>query len=237
MLWIEHRDAWAQRKLGNISKSAVGGGTPDTSNSSYWNGSIPWLQSSDLIENQISDVRPKKHITQAALTHSATKRIPANSLTIIIRVGVGKLAIIPFEFTTSQDFLSLYQIDADLKFLSYIMLRKLNRELHEVQGTSIKGITKSELLEKNIYLPNKPEQKKLGEMFFVLDNLLTLHKRKCELLKNIKKSLLEKMFPKNGSVLPEVRFKGFTDAWEQRKLGDIATEITRTDAQSLIESV
>jgi type I restriction enzyme S subunit len=59
-------------------------------------------------------------------------------------------------------------------------------------------------------------------MFFVLDTLLTLHKRKCDLFKNIKKSLLEKMFPKNGSVIPEVRFKGFTDAWEQRKLGEVA---------------
>ena len=69
-----------------------------------------------------------------------------------------------------------------------------------------------------IDLPRKYEQQKLGAFFKKIDNLITLHQRKLDKLKNIKKSMLEKMFPKNGSNIPEIRFKGFTDAWEQRKL-------------------
>lgn len=69
---------------------------------------------------------------------------------------------------------------------------------------------------------NTSEQEKIGVFFKLLDNLITLHQRKYDKLTNVKKSMLEKMFPKNGSNVPEIRFKGFTDAWEQRKLGDIA---------------
>ena len=75
----------------------------------------------------------------------------------------------------------------------------------------------------NYFVPlTKSEQKHLANFFDYFDNLITLHQRKLDKLKNIKKSMLEKMFPKNGSNIPEIRFKGFTDAWEQRKLGEVA---------------
>ena len=75
----------------------------------------------------------------------------------------------------------------------------------------------------NVYMPkNSTEQKCIGNYFANLDNLITLHQRKYDKLTNVKKSMLEKMFPKNGSNVPEIRFKGFTEAWEQRKLGDVA---------------
>ena len=74
----------------------------------------------------------------------------------------------------------------------------------------------------SIEIPNSfEEQEKIGTYFQVLDNLITLHQRKYDKLQNVKKSMLEKMFPKNGCDVPEIRFAGFTDAWEQRKLGEI----------------
>ena len=72
-----------------------------------------------------------------------------------------------------------------------------------------------------VSLPSLEEQRKIGKLFDTLDNLITLHQRKYDKLTNVKKSMLEKMFPKNGSNVPEIRFKGFTDAWEQRKLEDV----------------
>ena len=71
-------------------------------------------------------------------------------------------------------------------------------------------------------IPSKEEQAKIGEYLHSISNLITLHQRKYDKLQIIKKSMLEKMFPQNGSCFPEIRFKGFTDSWEQRKLGDIA---------------
>ena len=73
-----------------------------------------------------------------------------------------------------------------------------------------------------VSLPSLEEQRKIGQLFDSLDTLITLHQRKYEKLVNIKKSMLDKMFPKNGASVPEIRFKGFTDLWEQRKLGEIA---------------
>ena len=74
-----------------------------------------------------------------------------------------------------------------------------------------------------VSLPSLEEQRKIGKLFDTLDNLITLHQRKYDKLTNVKKSMLEKMFPKNGSNVPEIRFKGFTDAWEQRKLGEVGS--------------
>ena len=83
-----------------------------------------------------------------------------------------------------------------------------------------------------VSLPSLEEQRKIGQFFDSLDTLITLHQRKYEKLVNIKKSMLDKMFPQNGASVPEIRFKGFTDPWEQRKLGEIAKEVVRNDPAS-----
>ena len=84
-----------------------------------------------------------------------------------------------------------------------------------------------------IQIPTQAEEREQLSSFFAnLDNLITLHQRKYDKLTNVKKSMLEKMFPKNGSNVPEIRFKGFSDAWEQRKLGEVVKEVTRNDPTS-----
>lgn len=89
------------------------------------------------------------------------------------------------------------------------------------QGISRYNISKNKVMEIEIPLPKTDEQQAIGEYFKQLDTLITLNQRKCDKLKNVKKSMLEKMFPKNGCRVPEIRFAGFTDDWEQRKLGDL----------------
>ncbi len=214
-------DEWEQRKLGELSEKTFGGGTPKTSNESFWKGNIPWIQSSDLIEGSLFDVEPRKYISQEAVDKSATKLVPENSVAIVTRVGVGKLAFMPFSYATSQDFLSLSVLKAEPKFTVYALYKKLQSELNAVQGTSIKGVTKDELLAKKVMIPCYKEQEKIGSYLHSLDHLITLHQRKCDETKKLKKYMLQKMFPQNGSKVPEIRFKGFTDEWEQRKLGDI----------------
>ena len=83
------------------------------------------------------------------------------------------------------------------------------------------GVNAQEYSQYQIMMPSKPEQDKISDCLRNLDNLITLHQRKYDKLLNIKKSMLEKMFPKNGSNIPEIRFKGFTDPWEQRKFSDV----------------
>ena len=95
--------------------------------------------------------------------------------------------------------------------------------LSSKNGSTMVHITKEGMEQKDVIIPpSTKEQQEIGAFFQQLDNLITLHQRKFEKLTNVKKSMLEKMFPQNGSSYPEIRFKGFTDPWEQRKLGDIA---------------
>ena len=91
-----------------------------------------------------------------------------------------------------------------------------------IEGSTIKRLYNDNILNTVITLPSVAEQKKIGTYFENFDHLITLHQRKYEKLQNMKKACLEKMFPKNGSDVPEIRFKGFTEAWEQRKFGEIA---------------
>ena len=99
-----------------------------------------------------------------------------------------------------------------------------------IEGSTIKRLYNDNILNTVICMPSVPEQKRIGLFFENLDNLITLHQRKFEKLTNVKKSMLEKMFPQNGSSYPEIRFKGFTDPWEQRKLSEIADKVTEKNA-------
>ena len=191
-------DAWEQRKLGELSEKTYGGGTPSTANTEYWRGDIPWLQSSDIIEGELFDVKPKKYISQLGLNNSAAQLVPANSVAIITRVGVGKLAFLSFSYTTSQDFLSISRLTAEPYFTVYACYKKLQSELNSVQGTSIKGITKDELLAKEIKVPSYEEQKQIGAYFRSLDNLITLHQCKVEKIK-VQQKVLQK-YLLNGIV-------------------------------------
>ena len=213
---------WEQRKLDDIAKIKTGGGTPKTANPEYWSGNIPWIQSSDLVEGDIVHVNINKFINNNALKNSAAKLISRDSIALVTRVGVGKVAVINQDFTTSQDFLSLSDFDgSDIKFLAYQLYRLMQENAKVLQGTSIKGITKTELIEQSISIPSSgQEQNLISAVLSKIDSIITLHQCKLKKLNLAKKSLLQKLFPRNGSQIPGVRFKGFTDAWEQRKLGE-----------------
>ena len=189
-------DAWEQRKLDDIAKIKTGGGTPKTANPEYWSGNIPWIQSSDLVEGDIVHVNINKFINNNALKNSAAKLISRDSIALVTRVGVGKVAVINQEFTTSQDFLSLSDFDgSDIKFLAYQLYRLMQENAKVLQGTSIKGITKTELIEQSISIPSSgQEQNLISNVLSKIDSIITLHQRKLDHLQIQKKALLQQMF-------------------------------------------
>ena len=116
--------------------------------------------------------------------------------------------------------------DIDSAFLA---LSISNGESHKelakkAQGKSVVHIHNAEIMALNIPFPSKVEQSRISDYFFNLDNLITLHQRKCDQTKKLKKYMLQKMFPQNGELYPEIRFEGFTEAWERRKLSELITE-------------
>ena len=104
-------------------------------------------------------------------------------------------------------------------------------------STMMTNLVANDFLQETFLTPTYPEQQKIGAFFQQLDNLITLHQRKYDKLTNVKKSMLEKMFPKNGSNVPEIRFKGFTEAWEQRKLGELALFNPKDELPQIFEYV
>ena len=194
-----------------MAEKTYGGGTPTTSNEAYWNGDIPWIQSSDVADGKLLGVESRKRITQDGLNNSSAQLIPENSIAIITRVGVGKLAFMPYSYATSQDFLSLSKLNAEPFFTVYACYKKLQSELNAVQGTSIKGITKDELLAKSIMVPQYAEQRQIGAFFKQLDHLITLHQRQHFLHSTPDISLSVRLI-----------HPFYTSSWEQRKVQDVA---------------
>ena len=131
-----------------------------------------------------------------------------------------------------------YPVFAPKSCDSNFLLRRLNHGIKKqlsmaAEGTGQKVLAHAKFKNMVVDVPSQSEQEKIGTILEELDTLITLHQRKYEKLVNIKKSMLDKMFPKNGASVPEIRFKGFTDPWEQRKLGDITVELSEYATQEL----
>ena len=174
----------------------MGGGTPSSSNETFWQGTIPWISSSDIVENDIKNISITRFITEKAIAHSATKLCPAPSILIVSRVGVGKIALSKEAICTSQDFCNLINIKVEPIFLTYCLSRIMKRKSMEVQGTSIKGITTSEIQKISINIPSLQEQKKIGKILSLLDERIAIQSKIIDKLQSLIKGLRNDIFGK-----------------------------------------
>ncbi len=185
---------WEEKKLGNLG-TFKGGGTPSTSNKDYWTGDIPWISSSDLIEQDIHKININRFISKTAVKESATKIIPKNSILFVSRVGVGKIAISKSELCTSQDFTNLILINKNSGyFIGYYFLSKKNLLIRYSQGTSIKGFTANDIKALKLNLPSNPEQRKIATFLTSIDTKIDQNNKQLEQTKLFKKALLQQMF-------------------------------------------
>ena len=185
---------WELLEINDLADDFQSGGTPKTNVQEYWDGDIPWIQSSDLETNCLFEIKVQKSISEKGLKNSSAKIIPKDSIAVVTRVGVGKLAVMRHEYATSQDFLSLSNLKSNIEFTAYLLYRLLQNEVTQLQGTSIKGITKVELLSKKVLIPSFSEQQAIGAYFSNLDNLIAVYQEKISQLETLKKKLLQDMF-------------------------------------------
>ena len=221
-------DTWEQRKLGEVGTTYTGlsGKTADdfghgeASFITYMNVFSHPVANSEMVEHvEIDNKQREVQVGDVFFTTSSeTPEEVGMSSVLKEKHGVTYLNSFCFGFRPNVKF--------DLDYLAYMLRSEPTRSQIKIlaQGISRFNISKNKMMDINIQVPNLEEQAMVGAYFRNLDHLITLHQRKYEKLHNIKKSMLEKMFPKNGSNVPEIRFKGFTEAWEQRKLGDCFAE-------------
>ena len=216
---------WEQRKLGDIA-TITGGGTPSTNISEYWNGDIDWYSPVEIGENRYVS-RSTRKITKLGLEKSSAKILPVGTVLFTSRAGIGNTAILQAEGCTNQGFQSITPNSKELDtYFLYTMTPKLKR-YGEVTGagSTFVEVSGKQMEQMNLMIPSLEEQKHVSQLFELMDDAITLHQCKLEKLKLTKKALLQKLFPKNGKHIPEIRFKGFTDAWEQREFSDIFAEV------------
>ena len=220
-------DPWEQRKLGEVV--GVYDGVHQTPH--YTDNGVMFLS----VEN-ITTLTSKKFISEEAFEKDY-KVYPQQGDVLMTRIGdVGTPNVVEttekLAFYVSLALLKPNDID------SYFLCNAIQSPLFQkglkdrTLVTAIpQKINKDEIGKIDILIPDsQAEQVQIGNFFRQLDNLITLHQRKYNKLLNVKKSMLEKMFPKNGSNIPEIRFKGFTDPWEQRKVLDLLELLTDYDA-------
>ena len=221
-----YQDDWEQRKLGDIGKARSGVGFPDAEQGGVTG--IPFFKVSDMNldgnENEMTVANNYVTAEQIAVHRwSPITELPA---IFFAKVGAAvmlnrkRLCRFPFLLDNNTMAYSLSSTKWDAGFAKALFGTVDLTSL--VQVGALPSYNARDVESMEIYLPSLLEQEQIGGFFKQLDTLITLHQRKCDETKRLKKYMLQKMFPQNGEKVPEIRFSGFTDDWEQRKLGDVA---------------
>ena len=222
-----YTEDWEQRKLGEVA-DIVGGGTPSTGVSQYWDGDIDWYAPAEIADQIYIDSSQRK-ITELGYNNSSAKILPPGTVLFTSRAGIGKTAILARKGCTNQGFQSI--VPRKDKLDSYFIFTRTEELKHYGEtvgaGSTFVEVSGKQMANMELMMPRHfAEQKDIGVFFSKIDTIITLHQRKCDEMKTLKKYMLQKMFPQDGKNIPEIRFEGFTDAWEQRKLGEMFWERT-----------
>ncbi len=221
----EFTDDWEQRKLGEVATYRRGS-FPQPYGKSEWydgDGAMPFVQVADVSDemNLVEDTKQKISILAQPMSVFAER----NSVLVTLQGSIGRVAITQYGAFVDRTVLIFekYKAEIDKTFWAYIIKQKFIDEARKAPGGTIKTITKEALSDFDLSIPNYQEQKQIGSYFRNLDHLITLHQRKLEKLKKLKKGLVQKLFSQ------EVRFKADDGSefpeWEEKKLGELGTFI------------
>jgi len=217
-------DDWEQRKLGDITSLITKGTTPLDKTG---NGEINFVKIENIDSNS-GEINPETKISIAEHNgYLKRSQLKENDILFSIagtlgRVSIVKLSILPAN--TNQALAIIRTKEGNLNYLATVLKGKAVSDFIKKNPTvgAQPNLSLEQVGSLEIPYPSLDEQEVIGAYFKNLDYLIILHQRKYDELRLLKKFMLQKMFPKSGELIPEIRFAGFTDAWEQRKLSDVA---------------
>ena len=224
---------WEQRKLGDIYGS-IGNAFVGTATPYYVEQGHFYLESNNVKDGQINH-NSEIFINDEFYEKQKDKWLHTGDMVMVQSGHVGHAAVIPEELdNTAAHALIMFRNPKEKMepyFLNYeYQTDKAKKKIENITiGNTIKHILASDMQEFVVDVPKYEEQKVIAGYFRNLDTLITLHQRKCDDLIKLKKYMLQKMFPQNGTNVPEIRFSGFTDAWEQRKYEDVIELLSGQD--------
>ncbi|WP_297965270.1 restriction endonuclease subunit S [uncultured Anaerovibrio sp.] len=215
---------WEQRKLSSIYND-IGNAFVGTATPYYVEEGHFYLESNNIKDGQINH-NTEVFINDEFYEKQKDKWLHTGDMVMVQSGHVGHAAVIPAELDCSAAHALIMfrnpKVEIEPYFLNYqYQTTKSKKKIENITtGNTIKHILASEMQEFIVDVTPYGEQKKIAGLFRDFDNLITLHQRKCDSLKQVKKYMLQKMFPKQGEKVPKIRFAGFTGDWEQRKLGE-----------------
>ncbi|WP_396420995.1 restriction endonuclease subunit S (plasmid) [Lactococcus cremoris] len=218
-------DDWEERKLGEVGKTKSGIGFPDAQQGGKQG--TPFYKVSDMNNpgNEVVMMNANNYASDSQLKENKWNPInPQNSGVVFAKVGAAifldRKRIVDTSFLIDNNMMS-YLFDSSWnRYFGKTLFEKL-RLSRFAQVGALPSFNGSDVEDIKVMRPEESEQKMIGDMFEKLDDIIALHQRKLDLLKEQKKGYLQKMFPKNGAKVPELRFAGFADDWEQRKLEEL----------------
>ena len=235
-------DPWEQRKLAELTKTITTGKSVNSDEGEVSDGDIGVLKTSCVSYDRFNSSESKPVVkSEQQLVKCAVEKdsVIVSRMNTPERVGACGYVSTDFPnlFLPDRLWKLKFQDTVDTYFVYMMLVSSAYKEkiTSMASGTSgsMYNIPKETFLNLQLVIPAKiDEQKQLGKILKKIDTLITLHQRKYEKLVNIKKSMLDKMFPKNGASVPEIRFKGFTDLWEQRKLEDAFERVVRKNTNN-----
>jgi len=218
---------WEQRKLGDVGMVKSGVGFPEKEQGGI--EGIPFYKVSDMnhFDNQFEMIVANNYVSQNQIKKNRWSPITACSAIIFAKVGAAVLLdrkrLCTNSFMLDNNMMAYIVYPEQLnKYFCKFLFDTINLG-NLIQVGALPSLNAKDISDIKKYIPNLSEQNRIAKLLLSVETLITLHQRKLEHLNLKKKALLQKLFPKNGERYPELRFPGFTDAWEQRKLGDIAT--------------
>lgn len=214
-----YQDDWEQRKVCNITTS-YSGGTPKSGYTEYYDGDIPFIRSGEIYSD-----KTELFITELGMKNSSAKMVhEGDILYALYGATSGEVSRAKLDGAINQAILAIVPND-DIN--ANFLVEWFRKEKDKITDTYLQGgqgnLSAQIIKELEVTIPSYDEQNKIGLYFEQLNTLITLHQRKCDETKRLKKYMLQKMFPQNGEKVPEIRFSGFTDDWEQRKLPEFVS--------------
>ncbi|EGQ3904120.1 restriction endonuclease subunit S [Staphylococcus hominis] len=185
---------WKLKKLSNVA-DIIGGGTPSTKKSEYWDGDINWFSPVEIGDKEFVSTSQRR-ITEKGLEKSSAKMLPIGTVLFTSRAGIGKTAILSKEATTNQGFQSIVPKENDLdSYFLYSMTSILKRKAEKVgAGSTFSEVSRKQMEQIKLLIPILKEQKQIGRLFQIINRKINKQIHKIELLKHRKQGLLQKMF-------------------------------------------
>ena len=227
--------AWEQRKLGEVGSTFTG--LSGKSKDDFGHGNAKYVTYLNVLQNPVGSItqldnieidEKQNAVKQGDVFFTTSSETPDEvGMSSVWKYDIPNIYLNSFTFgyRPNQEF--------DLDYLAYMLRSDSVRQKIKLlaQGISRFNISKTKMMEISIPIASDKEQTEIGKLFANVEALLSLHQRKLDNVKMLKKSLLQKLFPKDGEKIPELRFPGFTDDWEQRKLGDVAKRVRGNDGR------